>query len=174
MATLIRITEPGFFTQPDYYDVLARLRVEVPVFNSEPNTWLVSRYDDIRAISRDTAHFTSNKGVLINDPARTGSMPEGSILHMDPPEHAEYRRVVSREFTPRSTTAMEARVAQIVNDVFDRAPAGEAIDFVHHIAMPICLYEIDDACRLVETAGFSVLSVETSTFGNLKLVAGVI
>ena len=71
----IRITEPGFFNQPDYYDVLARLRAEAPVFNSEPNTWLVTRYDDIRAISRDTAHFTSQRGVLINDPARTAARP---------------------------------------------------------------------------------------------------
>ena len=140
----IRITEPGFFNRPDYYDVLARLRAEAPVFNSQPNTWLVTRYDDIRAISRDTAHFTSQRGVLINDPARTGAAPDGSILHMDPPEHAEYRRVVSREFTPRSTTAMEGKVAEIVNRVFDDAPRGEEIDFVHHIAMPIPVLVIAD------------------------------
>ena len=46
----VAITQPGFFNQPDYYDVLARLRSDAPVFNS-PNTWLVSRYEDIRAMS---------------------------------------------------------------------------------------------------------------------------
>lgn len=147
----IRITEAGFFNQPDYYDVLARLRAEAPVFNSEPNTWLVTRYEDIRAISRDTAHFSSQRGVLINDPARRHGAPEGSILHMDPPEHAEYRRVVSREFTPRSTGAMEDKVAQIVNDVFDRAPAGEDIDFVEHIAMPIPVLVIADLLGVADT-----------------------
>lgn len=147
----IAITQPGFFNQPDYYDVLARLRAEAPVFNSEPNTWLVSRYDDIRAISRDTAHFTSGKGVLVNDPARTGLVMEGSILHMDPPEHAEYRRVVSREFTPRSTTAMEVQIARIVNDVFDAAPIGEPIDFVKHVAMPIPVLVIADLLGVSDT-----------------------
>ena len=107
------------------------------MFNSEPNTWLVTKYDDIRAISRDTEHFSSARGVLINDPARKHGAPEGSILHMDPPDHAEYRRVVSREFTPRATGAMDAQISRIVNDVFDGLPRGEEIDFVQQVAMPI-------------------------------------
>ncbi len=144
----ISITEPGFFTQPDYYDVLAHLRATAPVYKSEPagsggegqpGTWLVTRYDDIRAISRDTDRFTSQKGVLVNDPARAAdaSVPEGSMLHMDPPEHAEYRRIVSREFTPRATGAMDEQIARIVDDVFDGLSRGEEIDFVERVAMPI-------------------------------------
>jgi cytochrome P450 len=147
----IAIQKPGFFNQPDYYDVLARLRAEAPVFNSEPNTWLVSRYADIRAISRDTDHFCSSKGVLINDPARTGKGPAGSILHMDPPEHAEYRRVVSREFTPRSTGAMEDAITRIVTDVFDGFGPGDEIDFVHQIAMPIPVRVIADLLGVADT-----------------------
>ncbi len=147
----IRITEPGFFNQPDYYDVLAQLRADAPVFNSEPNTWLVTRYDDIRAISRDTEHYTSQKGVLVNDPARTGPRPDGSILHMDPPEHAEYRRVVSREFTPRATGAMDDNISAIVNRVFDAVPRGEEIDFVQDIAMPIPVMVIADLLDVSDT-----------------------
>lgn len=45
---------------------------------------------------------------------------------------------------------------------------------MHRIAMPICLYGLDDAYRLVRAAGFSVLSAQASAFGNLKLVAEVI
>lgn len=44
----------------------------------------------------------------------------------------------------------------------------------HKITRPICLYELADAVRLAHTAGFRVLSAETSTFGNLKIVAEVI
>src|SRR5205085_245816 len=115
----ISIYEPGLFNRPDYHDLLRTLRAQAPVFNSEPNTWLVTKYDDIRAISRDTDHFSSRQGVLVNDPARTRGAPDGSILHMDPPDHAEYRRIVSREFTPRATGAMDAGISRIVTDVFD-------------------------------------------------------
>ena len=83
--------------------------------------------------------------------ARTRRAPEGSILHMDPPEHAEYRRVVSREFTPRSTGGMEHKVAAIVNEVFDRAPRGEQMDFVEHIAMPIPVLVIADLLGVSDT-----------------------
>ncbi|HVT78979.1 MAG TPA: cytochrome P450 [Acidimicrobiales bacterium] len=147
----IRITEPGFFDEPGYYDVLARLRAEAPVYDSEPNTWLVSRYEDVRAVSRDTAHFSSNRGVLINDPARRRGAPAGSLLHMDPPEHADYRRVIGREFTPRSTGAMEQTVAAIVQDVFDGLPRGEEIDFVHDVAMPIPVRVIADLLGVSDT-----------------------
>ena len=147
----INITEPGFFNQPDYYDVLARLRAEAHVCNSEPNTWLVSKYADIRAISRDTEHFSSAKGVLINDPARHGKAQSDSIIHMDPPEHAEYRRVVSREFTPRSTGAMEDAIVRIVDDVFDKLSAGDEIDFVHDVAMPIPVRVIADLLGVADT-----------------------
>lgn len=149
--THVNIQKPGFFNQPDYYDILATLRAEAPVFNSEPNTWLVSKYADIRAISRDTDHFSSAKGVLINDPARNGKSPAGSILHMDPPEHADYRRVVSREFTPRSTGAMEDAIVRIVNDVFEKFGPGDEIDFVHEIAMPIPVRVIADLLGVADT-----------------------
>ena len=48
-------------------------------------------YDDVRAVSRDPERFCSGKGVLMNDPLRHGEKIEGSVLHMDPPEHAPWR-----------------------------------------------------------------------------------
>ena len=101
--------------------------------------WLVTKYDDIRAVSRDTEHFTSAKGVLINDPARKhgARRPRGRSSTWTRPDHAEYRRIVSREFTPRATGAMDAQIASIVDGVFDALPVGEEIDFVQEIAMPI-------------------------------------
>ena len=147
----IRITEPGFFIQPDYFDILARLRATAPVFQSEPNTWLVTKYHDIRAIGRNPVQFSSAKGVLINDPIRTGVGVTGSIIHMDPPQHVDHRRVVSREFTPRSTGAMEDTIATIVTDVFDKLSTGDEIDFVHDIAMPIPVRVIADLLGVADT-----------------------
>ena len=37
-------TDPGFFLRLDYYDVLARLRAEAPVYECAPGFWTVSRY----------------------------------------------------------------------------------------------------------------------------------
>ena len=69
---------------------------------------------------------------------------------MDPPSHAEYRRVVSREFTPRSTGAMEQQIAAI-GVVGAQAPRGVPIDFVNEIAMPIPVRVIADLLGVTDT-----------------------
>ena len=81
--------EAAFFARPDYYDVLARLRAEEPVHQCEPGFWVLSRYGDIRDLSRDPQRFCSGRGALVNDPLRARGNPMGapSLLHMDPPEH---------------------------------------------------------------------------------------
>ena len=104
---------PGFFLRPDYYDVLARLRAESPVHQIAPGTKLVSRYHDIREISRDPQRFCSGRGVLVNDPLRAGGTIEGSILHMDPPQHNQWRRILNREFAGRALSPMETTIRRL-------------------------------------------------------------
>jgi cytochrome P450 len=135
---------PGFFLRPDYYDVLARLRAEAPVFEFAPGIKAVSRYHDIRAISRDPATFCSGRGALVNDPLREGGSVPGSILHMDPPEHGEWRRILNREFTSR---AMERKADEIrgrARRLLDAVPAGEVVDLVDVLAAPLPVLVICD------------------------------
>jgi len=47
------LTRPGFYLRPDYFEVLADLRAQAPVLRTLDGSWAVSRYDDIRSISRD-------------------------------------------------------------------------------------------------------------------------
>ena len=126
----------GAFVAPGYYDELARLRREEPVREYAPGSWTVARYDDVREVSRDPQRFCSGLGVLMNDPLRSGSKIEGSILHMDPPEHAPWRSLVTRRFTPRAIASLEARVRDVARSVLAEVPAGVEIDFVDAVAAP--------------------------------------
>ena len=96
--------DASFFAREDYYDVLARWRAEDPVHECAPGFWVVTRYEDIRDLSRDPQRFCSGRGALVNDPLRTNAstMSAPSILHMDPPEHSDFRGLVNRRFTPRA------------------------------------------------------------------------
>ncbi len=132
------VTSTEFFTRPDHYEVLRHLRETAPVCRSTRDHWIVSTYDDIRAISRDPARFSSTRGVIINDPMRAA--PEhasGSVIHMDPPQHASYRKLVNGEFTPRAVSRLEDAVRTTVRDVLDRAPVGEEFDVVSGLSAPI-------------------------------------
>src|SRR3984885_7524252 len=102
--------DPSFFLRDDYFGGLAHLRDDDPVHLVEPGFWVVTRYADIRDLSRDPAAFCSGRGALVNDPLRSDPTGEAgasrSILHMDPPEHATFRSLVNRRFTPRALAGL--------------------------------------------------------------------
>jgi cytochrome P450 len=129
--------KPGFFLRPDYYDVLARLRSEAPLYSLVPGVRLVSRYHDIREVSLDPGRFCSSQGVLVNDPIREGRPIEGSILHMDPPGHSALRRVLNREFAVRAVARVESPVRALARELLDQVPVGEAFDFVELLSAPL-------------------------------------
>jgi cytochrome P450 len=143
---------PGLFTRPDYFDVLARLRREAPVYGYAPGAWAISRYDDVRAISRDPERFCSGRGVLMNDPKRDGAELPGSILHLDPPEHGEWRKIASRWFTPRGVSALEDQVRAAATRVLDAVPAGAEIDLVEAIAAPLPVFVIAELLGIGDAA----------------------
>ncbi|MHB8669212.1 MAG: cytochrome P450 [Acidimicrobiales bacterium] len=130
-------TSVGLFTRPDYYDLLAELRRESPVHRFAPGSWTVARHADVRAVSRDPDRFCSGHGVLMHDPLRSGGRVTGSILHMDPPEHGDWRKLVSRRFTPRSVAKLKGRIRLLARQVLAATPADREIDFVERVAAPL-------------------------------------
>lgn len=131
--------DPDWYLAPDHYEVLARLRAESPVVDYRPGHHAVTRYDDIRAISRDPEGFCSGRGVLVNDPMRTAQPAPAapSILQMDPPEHTEYRQIVNRVFTPRAVRALEPRIRELARTLLDDIALDAPIDAVSAVAVPL-------------------------------------
>jgi cytochrome P450 len=83
-------------------------------------------------------------GALVNDPMRTWERPAKavSILHMDPPDHVGFRKLVNREFTPRAIANLEPRIRELACTVLDRTPDSGAFDFVDLVAAPFPLMVI--------------------------------
>ena len=97
-----------------------------------PGFWAVTRYEDIRDLSRDPARFCSSHGVLLNDPIRASerATPDRSIVHMDPPEHAAFRGLVNRRFTPRALSGLAESIHKSASSLLDAVEARGEIDFV--------------------------------------------
>ena len=106
LAELVRIDDPSWYLE-DPYPALARLRRDAPVhLYPELDTFLISRYHDVRDISRNPELWSVKAGILLND-AKYGNVaesffPDGAelISTTDPPRHRELRRVISAAFTP--------------------------------------------------------------------------
>jgi len=111
---------------------------------------VLTRHEDIREISRDPARFVNARGVLVNDPIRDGRTIDGSILHMDPPQHAEWRRLLNRRFTPRAVGPLTDRIREMTVDLLEAIPTEEPVDLVDHLCAPLPVLVIAELLGIEE------------------------
>ena len=103
----------------DPYPTYAWLREEAPVYyNASLDFWALSRFDDVLAGLHDPATYTSSKGVALEDEGPEGAA--GSMIHMDPPDHTQMRKVVARRFTPRRIAELEPLVRTWASELVQR------------------------------------------------------
>jgi cytochrome P450 len=173
--------DAAFFLRDDYYEVLATLRAVDPVHECAPGFWAVSRYEDIRNLSRDPGHFCSGRGALVNDPLRAAEAPleARSILHMDPPEHAAFRGLVNRRFTPRAMAGLAESIRLSASALLDGThSSGEEIDFVAELAAPFPLTVIAELLGIDESdrddfRGWSDAAIESPDLPPAETMAAL-
>lgn len=138
----------------DPYPYYRALRADDPVHHDEiDDLYLVTRYDDVHAVLRDPATYSSALGMgeLTRGglaASTSGGRPPSFQLDLagmrvliatDPPDHTKLRAMVSRAFTPRTIAALEPRIREtceaMVDDLLDAAGRGEA-DLVQQLAYP--------------------------------------
>jgi cytochrome P450 len=66
------------------------------------------------------------------------------LINMDPPQHAKYRKLVSRGFTPRMIQRLEGAIGAAVDGILHRVSGREEVDFVGAIAAQLPLHLIAD------------------------------
>jgi cytochrome P450 len=138
----VDLTDTGIFVGGHAHHAWRRLRAHQPVAWNPgtawfPGFWSITKYEDVRRISRDPTTFVSGHGYLmVTDPRKPGPAAGvgKTLLGIDPPRHARMRRLVSKGFTPRMAARWEPRVRAITDEILDQpGPRGEC-DFVTDIA----------------------------------------
>jgi len=126
----------AYETQEDPYPIYKRLRDEAPVYrNDEIGFWALSRHADVLAALRDAELFSNRNGVSLDPsswhPDANATM---SFLAMDPPRHTRMRALISRGFTPRRVSNLEARIREITTEHIDGFIARGECDFIKDFA----------------------------------------
>jgi cholest-4-en-3-one 26-monooxygenase len=145
----IDLANPDAFVPGTPHHWFTELRREDPVYwhpekNGGPGFWVVTKYDDLRHVSRNPQLYSSEVGgtTLVEPDAAERAASVIIMLNMDPPRHVKFRRIVQRGFTPRMIGEQEGHIRElarrIVAGVVDR---GEA-DFVEEIAAELPLQVI--------------------------------
>ena len=107
-----------------------RMRDEAPLYrNDEHDFWALSRYDDVLPAMLDTETYSSASGTTI-ELLRTEMPKIPMMIFMDPPEQGWHRQIVSRAFTVRTMSRLEARITKLCNDLLDDLQGRDEFDFL--------------------------------------------
>src|SRR6185437_10232290 len=88
----------------------------VPPKSPEDDYYVLFRHADVWAAARDHETFSSAKGLTVNynDLELIGLQDNPPFVMQDPPVHTQFRKLVSRGFTPRQVEAVEPKVREFV------------------------------------------------------------
>ncbi|GLY86615.1 cytochrome P450 [Actinoallomurus iriomotensis] len=124
---------------------LGRIRAEDPVTRvrlwdgSQP--WLITGYDDQRAVLRDrrfSADVRRPGYPHVTAGSRARRRRSRTFISMDEPEHGRYRRMLTSTFMIKRVEALRPRIQGIVDELIDTMLAGTPpVDLVSAFALPV-------------------------------------
>jgi cytochrome P450 len=142
----VDLLDPAFKANP--YRVYAELRSRAPVHRVElpdgRGVWLITRYDDVLAVLKDTRFVKDWRNALT--PEQLSQVPpippvmeplSRNMLDMDPPDHERLRALVSKAFTPRLVERMRPRVQAIADALLDEVLDRGEMDLIDDYAFPL-------------------------------------
>ena len=163
MDTLPRIDllDPAAFVGGQPHDAFAWLRDHDPVhWHDEPDGpgfWAVTRYDDVKAVGRESDVFSSAYGIMI--PGAAGQAGGGAprmMITMDPPDHTGFRKLVVPDFLPKAVKDMAPRVEELATQIVDGVIERGECDLVTDVAGLMPSYVIAEMLGIPHADGVAL------------------
>ncbi|MCC0039493.1 MAG: cytochrome P450 [Brucellaceae bacterium] len=128
----------GFADDP--YPTYRALLEHAPLKRFADGSIMLSRYEDLDRVYRDTKIFSSDKKVEFLP--KFGPTPlyehhTTSLVFNDPPLHTRVRKIMMGALTPRAIAAMEPGLIALVDGLLDRLAAKGDVDLVEDFASAI-------------------------------------
>ena len=132
------LTSHDTFAQGVPHATFERLRRDDPICWVERNEglgfWAVTRHEDVIAINRDHARFSSAHGIRIEDQTADEVEARRTFQETDPPVHTRARLHLNRAFSKKIIAAYEEQVRELAMGILDEALAQSEFDAVRMIA----------------------------------------
>lgn len=151
MAAIVSHSVPAMFrlatadTWAEPWPMYQALRDHDPVHHVVPDEapendyYVLSQHADIFTAARDHQTFSSAEGLTVNygELEMIGLQDNPPIVMQDPPVHTEFRKLVSRGFTPRQVESVEPKVREFVVERIERLRANGGGDIVAELFKPL-------------------------------------
>ncbi|OBI42053.1 cytochrome [Mycobacterium colombiense] len=111
----------------------------VPANHPEDDYYVLSRHADVWAAARDHETYSSAQGLTVNygDLEMIGLQDNPPFVMQDPPVHTQFRKLVSRGFTPRQVGAVEPKVREFVVERIEGLRSAGGGDIVAELFKPL-------------------------------------
>jgi cytochrome P450 len=141
-VTDVPIEDPQFYLG-DPWPTFEWMQRDAPSWYYEPlDTFVLTRYEDIKAVAGLPQVFVSSRGLFLNDlkfQAQAGDelmtdrfFPQGGeqVGTTDPPRHRELRRVIAPAFTEEALDLLSEPIDRYVAELLDGITPGKVVDWI--------------------------------------------
>ncbi|WP_410622742.1 cytochrome P450 [Amycolatopsis sp. cmx-8-4] len=169
----------------DGLDPVAELgvtRAEAPISKLDlpfgMNAWLVTGYDEAKAVLGKVTGFSSDFTNLVGSAGVTEDQNPGGLGFADPPVHTRLRKLLTPEFTMRRLGRLTPRIDEIVAEQLDAMAATDGpVDLWQAFALPIpslticellgVSYEDREDFQRLSTARFDLFGGASASLGAM-------
>jgi cytochrome P450 len=144
------LADPRTHAEYDISGIWQYLRSSVPVYRHHSTQhrksfWVISRYDDVAAIYRDSDRFTSQRGNVL-DTLLAGGDPGGGKMAVvtDGRRHTDLRAIMLKAFSPRALAIVVENIRSATAKLLADVIRTGTCDFANDIAARIPLAAICD------------------------------
>jgi cytochrome P450 len=158
-------------------------RAEAPISKLDlpfgMNAWLVTGYDEAKAVLGKVTEFSSDFTNLVGNAGVTADQNPGGLGFADPPVHTRLRKLLTPEFTMRRLNRLAPRIDEIVAEQLDAMAAAEGpVDLWQSFALPIpslticellgVSYEDREEFQRLSTARFDLFGGAGASLGAMS------
>ena len=136
----IDVSDSELFETDTHWGFFDRLRKEAPVHYCADSDfgpyWSVTRFDDIVHVDKHHEIFSSERSIVLGDPAPEFPIEAGFIT-MDPPRHDDQRKVAQPVVAPRNLALLEPLIRERVCEILDDLPTDETFNWVDRVSIEL-------------------------------------
>ena len=146
------IADPAVWKAGVPHETFTWLRANQPVAwwdhpAGQKGFWVISRWQDVVDLSRDTERFSSRWGVVnLDDLASDQLEARRTMLEEDPPRHTALRALVDPDFSPRAIKAWTEIFRVMTQQVLGETLPRQEFDFVEQVSKEL---PIRILCRIL-------------------------
>src|SRR5919112_2077879 len=143
----VRVLDRERWQEGPPHELFKELRAHCPVhwteeireFPTEKGFWSVTKPEDVAAVSRDWATYSSELGgvTAISEAIFPIELSRAMFIGMDPPKHDRVKALFQKGFTPKRIADHEDEIREITVSVLDGLEGKESAELVFDVAQPV-------------------------------------